>query len=378
MQEKARNMDQELLNILQTYLKQSNRVSWGLYEQQDLSRRLLGKQFDMAGFGPIETPSKVVFAEPGLTLKYYGTDHPNNDRPVMLIVPAPIKRAYIWDLVPWASVVRHCLSRGLSVYLAQWERPGPDEPDFGLAEYADRLILDCLQVIEEKTGQSQAFLAGHSVGGTFAAIFAALRPEHVKGLVLLGTPLHFGPDVGPIDAMVAAAPRAQTLTKGMGRVPGSFITRAAVTATPSAFAWDRWMDRMLSLSFPDPQAMLTYVRVERWTLDEFPLPQRLFEEVVESLYREDRFMQRTLEVGGSRVAPEMVSAPLLSVIDPRCTVVPPDATMPFYEAVTSADKKLLTYHGDVGVSIQHVGPLVGRNAHQRLWPEIISWIHSHQ
>ena len=45
----------------------------------------------------------------------------------------------------------------------------------------------------------------------------------------------------------------------------------------------------------------------------------------------------------------------------------------FTDAAGSADKLLLRYEGDVGVSLQHVGVLVGRNAHARLWPQITRW-----
>jgi polyhydroxyalkanoate synthase len=69
-----------------------------------------------------------------------------------------------------------------------------------------------------------------------------------------------------------------------------------------------------------------------------------------------------------------VTAPLVCVLDARCRVVPPEAVLPFYDAAGSADKTLLHYDGDVGVSLQHVGVLVGRHAHARLWPEILQWI----
>jgi polyhydroxyalkanoate synthase len=69
-----------------------------------------------------------------------------------------------------------------------------------------------------------------------------------------------------------------------------------------------------------------------------------------------------------------VTAPLVCVLDTRCRVVPPDAVLPFYQAAGSTDKTLLSYDGDVGVSLQHVGVLVGRNAHARLWPQIVRWI----
>jgi polyhydroxyalkanoate synthase subunit PhaC len=37
------------------------------------------------------------------------------------------------------------------------------------------------------------------------------------------------------------------------------------------------------------------------------------------------------------------------------------------------NKRTVAYGGDVGVSLQHVGPLIGRTAHQTVWPEVIGW-----
>jgi polyhydroxyalkanoate synthase len=347
--------------------------SENLYAQLDRFRRALGTQLDTLGVGPVETPSRAALAEPCLTLKAYPAAPDTG--PVLLLVPAPIKRAYLWDLAPWASVVRQCIAAGLRVYLLQWEQPGERERVFGLADYADRLILDCVEAVRAETGHPAVFLAGHSLGGTLAALFAALHSERLSGLILLGAPLHFGPQVGAFGPAVAAIPSARLLTAALGNVPGSWLDAISGLVAPSAFAWARWVDWLSSLI--DPQALWTHLLVERWALDELPLPQRLFEDTLEWLYREDRFMQGTLVLGDRCVAPQQVTAPVLSVVVRRCSITPPEAILPFHEAVPSPAKELLWYEGDIGVALQHVGPLVGRTAHQHLWPAIIRWIQAH-
>jgi polyhydroxyalkanoate synthase len=345
-----------------------------LFALLDQCRRELGKYLDALGVGPVETPSRAVVSKPGITLKSYepaATTH----GVAVLLVPAPIKRAYLWDLAPWASVVRHCLDRGLCVYLVQWEQPGEGERNFGLAEYADRLILECVNAIQAETGQPALFLAGHSLGGTLAALFSALHPERVRGLILLGAPLHFGPTIGLFGPLVAAAPPAHMLTAAMENVPGSVLNEISLLASLATFGWSRWLDLLNSLT--DLQDLRTHGLVERWTLDELALPQRFFEEVVEKLYREDQFIRGTLMIGEQRAAARQVTAPLLSVVDKRCTLTPPEAVLPFHQTVQSGDTQILWYEGDVGVSLQHVGMLVGKHAHQHVWPEIIHWIQAH-
>jgi polyhydroxyalkanoate synthase len=127
-----------------------------------------------------------------------------------------------------------------------------------------------------------------------------------------------------------------------------------------------------------PESAWTHMLVSRWTLDETPLAQRLFTEIVDDLYRNDRFIRDKLIVGGHLASPARMIAPLLTVVDRRCRVAPPESILPFHDTVPSADRQLLWYKGDTGVHLQHVGMLVGTNAHHALWPRIVDWIRRRQ
>lgn len=337
----------------------------------DRLRRVAGVWLDAAGLGPIETPARLVHAGPAFEVLGYA--EPGQSGPVVLLLPAPIKRAYIWDLAPGASVVRRCLERQLRVYLLRWTDPAKAERDLGLAEYAGSAIGDAIAAIEAETGERRAVLAGHSLGGTFAALFASVRPERVRGLVLIEAPLRFGPaGAGAFAPLVAAAPHARSITAALGNVPGTFLDLASLAAAPDAFLWDRWIDWLASAW--NPETLLLHYRVERWTLDELPMCGRLFQDVLELLYRQDCFMRQRLTLGERVARPHHVTAPILAVVDPHSRVVPPASMLPFLEAAGAGEKALLQYEGDTGVSLQHVGVLVGRTAHRCLWPRILDWV----
>jgi polyhydroxyalkanoate synthase len=73
--------------------------------------------------------------------------------------------------------------------------------------------------------------------------------------------------------------------------------------------------------------------------------------------------------------PARITAPVLAVFDPRSRIIPPVSIVPLVEALSAhADAGVLRYEGDTGVALHHVGVLVGRNAHRRLWPVILDWI----
>jgi polyhydroxyalkanoate synthase len=342
-------------------------IHWPLYESLDAVRRSLGDWLDGGPSGRHEAPYRIVHGEAGVALRAYG-----DAGPAVLLVPAPIKGAYIWDLLPRVSVVRYLLRRGLRVYLADWSRPTAAEQGLGLADYADRLLAACAVAIERETGERRTLLAAHSLGGTLAAIFAALHPDRIRALALLGAPVNFGQDFGAFAPIVALSPPAGRLAPSHANVPGSFLNGVSLMASPATFAWSRFADLMWSL--PDAAALETHLAVERWTLDEKPLAAQLFVDVWEQLFRANRFMAGTLVVNGARAAPATVTAPLACVVDARCDIAPPQAVLPFHAAAGSTEKGLFWYEGDVGVSLQHVGMLVGRNAHRHLWPQLAGWL----
>jgi poly(3-hydroxyalkanoate) synthetase len=262
-------------------------LNWRLFQALDGARRIHGLALDAFGLAPIESPYEVAFRAAGAELRRYGSG--TAPGPAVPIVPAPIKRPYVWDLAPECSAVRRLLEAGAKVFLLDWQ---PTTEPLGLADYAHRLI-----------------------------------------------------------------------------------GAASIRAAPVSFGWDRIVDFAGSLA--RPRALMAHLRVQRWTLDEFPFPGRLLAELAERVVRDDAFICGALTIDGRLATPAQITAPLLCVIDRHCRLVPPRSMLPFYQASGSSDKTLLCYEGDVGVALRHIGPLVGEQAHARLWPRITRWVCIH-
>jgi len=338
-----------------------------MFAMMDTLRKAQGEALEGLGFGPNECGYRVLASGPRWRLRDYGG--PDAGPPV-LIVAAPIKRPYLWDLAPSVSAVRYCLGEGLRVYLLEWRAPSSTNGNAGLAEYADQDIGEAIARVSREIGGMQPFLVGHSLGGTLAAISGALGPQSISGLVLLSAPLCFQPGGSRFrDAIVAMAPSSLSETDV---VPGSLLSQLSALASPETFVWSRLLDATLSSA--DALAWEIHARVERWALDEVPLPGRLVHQMLEWLYRENRLCRGTLQIGQRTVGPSCLRLPALAVVNTADEIAPLASVMPFFDAMPGPDVRVLDFPGEVGVGLQHLGILVGRQAYARVWPEIISWL----
>ncbi len=336
----------------------------------DTLRRMQGDALASLGFGPIESTYKIAASGRYWRLRDYGSLDRSRS---VLIVAAPIKRPYIWDLKPAASAIRHCLGAGLRVYLLEWLPASRDTCNVGIAACAQAISASLTAIGVGLTGP-KPILMGHSLGGTLAAIYAAAAPGTVSGLVLLSAPLCFEPDESAFrDAIVSLVPASVSETE---LYPGSLLTHMSALASPHTFVWSRLMDAARSAA--DGHAWDVHVRVERWSLDEVALPGKLVREIVDGLYRENRFCRGSLSIDEKTVGLSHLADPTLAVVNTNDAVAPAASLDPIRHVLSPGRVRMIEYPGETGVGLQHLGILVGREALARIWPEIVSWIEAQQ
>jgi polyhydroxyalkanoate synthase len=170
-------------------------------------------------------------------------------------------------------------------------------------------------------------------------------------------------------AIVAVAPSSLA---EMEIVPGSLLSQLSALASPETFVWSRSLDAILSMA--DPRAWDLHARVERWALDEVPLSGRLVHQILHWLYQEDRLCKGTLEIEGRIARPSCLRAPVLAVVNTADEIAPLASVRSFLDAVRGPDVSVLDYPGEIGVGLQHLGILIGRQAFARVWPRIIACI----
>ena len=335
----------------------------------DIMRRAQGDAVEAFGLGPSESDHRIVASAPHWRLRDYGDRDASRS---VLLVAAPIKRPYIWDLAPSASAIRRCLQHDLHVHLLEWMPASRSTCNNGLDEYT-LAISDCVGKVSDRPPKTRPFLMGHSLGGTLAAIFGALAPETIRGLVLLGAPLCFQPGESQFrDALVALAPPD---ISEVDPFPGSLLSHMSALASPNTFCLVEADGRRLERYRPSRDGNSCADRA--LGLDEVPLPGKLVHQIIGWLYRENRLCRGALKVGSTLIGPAGLSVPTLAVVNVADEVAPMASIKPYLDATPTQDVQIVEYRGELGVCLQHLGILVGRQAHERVWPEIISWLNSH-
>jgi polyhydroxyalkanoate synthase len=321
------------------------------------------------GLAAQECPYEIVGAGSFWRLRHYG----GGGGPLVLIVAAPIKKPYVWDLSPARSALRYCLSQGHRIYLLEWRPAQSGQSQAGLADYVGHALADAVAQTLKAASETKLCLMGHSLGGTLAAIYATLEPRSLLSLVLLGAPLCFAPGASAFrDSLVALAPRVPA---GLEMVPGSLLSHLSAVASPQTFIWPRIADAAFALA--SPASFETLVRIERWSLDEVPLPAKLVEDLVHHLYRDNSLCQGSLAIGEVAVGPSRLSCPALAVVNAADNVAPRSSVSPFLAAARHRDVSIVEYPGEPGVGLQHLAILVGPEARARVWPEINAWLKTH-
>lgn len=184
-----------------------------LLEVVDDLRRAQGNALQLLGLGPDERSYRITASGTHWRVRDYADQEGG---PTVLIVAAPIKRPYIWDIAPSASAIGYCLRHGVRVHLIEWLPPRTDDDDVELNDYADAIANAVAAVAERSDAGAKPFLMGHSLGGTLAAMYAALEPGRIQDSFCWRRPSVFG-----AASVLSATPSFRSYRVGHAR-EGSF------------------------------------------------------------------------------------------------------------------------------------------------------------
>src|SRR3954469_10669448 len=145
-----------------------------------LPRRRASADFEL-GKDIAATPGSVIFQNELMQLIQYAPMTETAHKRPLLYVPPLVNKYYLLDLQPKSSLIRWLVEQGHSLFVISWVNPGPELADKGLADYLELGPLAAMSAIEKATGEDELDLFGFCMGGTLAAIAAALLAARGEG-----------------------------------------------------------------------------------------------------------------------------------------------------------------------------------------------------
>ena len=281
----------------------------------------------------------------------------------LLLVPSLINRWYVLDLREGFSLARAMVGAGIDTFCLDWGVPEDEDRHLTWDEVVARLAR-AVRRVRRLTGAPRVGLLGYCVGGTLAAIHAALEPEGVAALVNLAGPVDFSKG-GQLTAQTDPRWFDPQAIGDAGNVPPLLMQSGFVALRPTLqlAKWVSFADRA-----HDPAARAAFESLEAWANDNVPFPGAAYATYVRELYQENALARGAHHVAGRRVDLGAIDCPVLTVVTERDTICPPAAASALPDLASSRDAELFTVPGG------HVGAVVGNRAPSLLYPKLAGWL----
>uniref|UniRef100_A0A7C3ZG22 Alpha/beta fold hydrolase n=1 Tax=Archaeoglobus fulgidus TaxID=2234 RepID=A0A7C3ZG22_ARCFL len=284
-------------------------------------------------------------------------------RTPILISYAYINRPHILDLHEDVSVVRYLIDAGLDVWMVDWGYPTFSDRHLKISDYIDYLDF-CVDYIRKRKKVDKITLHGYCLGTTLSVIYASIHPEKIRNLVIQTPPINF--DTSNTLALWAKNIDPARVSRALFNATGDFLNLAFLLVDPIRLVVGKYQALLDNLS--NEKFVKDFFYMDHWIFDSPAIPGKVFEEYIVRWYQRNEIMKGSYDVNGIKVDFSKITMPVLVLAAEKDHITPPDAVMPFFEAIPSEDKKILM--SDKG----HIGLTVSRSSHERVWPEAVKWI----
>ena len=291
-----------------------------------------------------------------------------SDATPLFLVPSMINRWFVLDLRPGASMVESLVAARPQrpVYLLDWGVAEDEDRYFSWDDVLARL-RHAARAVRKDSGAKKYALLGYCMGGTLAAIHAALHPDEIAALVNLLGPIDFS-KAGLLGELVKPEHFDAQAIADAGNLPAWQMQSgfSAMRPTLPIAKWIGFVDRM-----HDPKAREAFDALEAWSSDNVPFPGAAYATYIKDLYQSNALVRGEHHVAGKRVDLGKIKAPVMSIVADRDAICPPDAATALGEFSGAKVKDVLTVSGG------HVGAVVGSKASKVLYPGVAAWLEKH-
>ncbi len=248
--------------------------------------------------------------------------------------------------------------------MIDWGTPGDEDRYLTFDDVCDGYLGRALRAAARTSPRGKAHVLGYCLGGTLAAIHAAVRPERVASLTALAAPVRFEDDGLLSKWTRTPAFDVGALVDAMGNVPWPIMQSAFHLLRPTLGASK--LVHFLDKAWTD-ESLDGFLALETWGNDPVSFPGACYRRYVEELYREDALVRGTFTLSGEKVSLSRIACPTLVVTFEHDNIVPWASAAALIDEIDAEDKRRIHLPGG------HVGAVVSQKASKTLWPEIAAF-----
>ena len=307
---------------------------------------------------------ELVWSEDKVRLFRYSSAKRSLKTP-LLIAYALVNRFDMMDLQADRSLIRNLLDSGIDIYLIDWGYPSRVDRYLTMEDYINGYINSCVNFIRKEHKIDKINLLGVCQGGTFSTIYTALNQDKIKNLITMVAPFDFATDDGLLFKWSRDLDVDKVVDANNGLVPGDFLNMGFDMLKPlSKFKKMATITNMME----DKGKMMNYLRMEQWVGDSPSQAGECYRKFIKDLYQENKLIKGEFKLGNRTVNLHDIKTPILTIYASEDNLVPPSATKPLNDNVSSTDKTLYEFPGG------HIGVFVGGRSQKELAPTVSKWL----
>jgi polyhydroxyalkanoate synthase len=315
---------------------------------------------------PRRLPLETVWQEGSVSLCSLHSTIPRDDRPVLLLVPSMVNRAYILDLVAERSLLRWLEGQGIVTLLLDWGDPVTDAALVDVENVILKRLMPAARYAAEQSGRPIHVL-GYCMGGTMLAGAAQGLREDIKSMVFLAAPWDFHAGTKALQERIQFwLPAATPLMAERGMLPMDWIQTVFASIDPAATA-QKFTD-FGRLDPASPEAEI-FVAVEDWLNDGVDLPVGVAREPIEEWFIKNKPFRGEWILGGNSVNPAQISCPSLMIASRKDKLVEYDCAQALQALIPGSEI--------IDTGCGHIGMMAGRRAREAVWQPLAAWVKKH-
>jgi poly(3-hydroxyalkanoate) synthetase len=307
------------------------------------------------------TPNREALALHTLTLRDFST---GDAAPVLILPPYAGHTSTIADFHEGQSLVRALRDSGcLRLFAIDWRSAAPRMQYYDVDDY----LAEVNVCVDELGGR--VALVGLCQGGWCAALYAARYPHKVARLVLAGSPIHTAAGEGAIKDAARTLPMSfyeGLVRSGGGLLRGAYMLEGFKNMHPE----EQYLGKFVELyeHIDDPSYRERFEQFERWYESTVDLPGAWYLQVIQQLFKENRFAKGEFVGLGKRLNLKDVTCPVYLLAGAEDDITPKEQVFGAEPLLGSRDvTKALAPGGHIGLFMSH-------KVLETQWPSIGSWL----